>query len=84
MSSPMLDRWALELQWFDITLQHIQGKRNVVTDTISRVTTLGLYQDNDSEDVPSTIDNIVKNSIVEINSADSAPKKPTYNVRKLN
>ena len=83
MSSPVLDRWALELQQFDIKFQYIQGKWNVVSDAISRLRTLGLYRDNDNEDEPSTIDDVVKNIIEEINSADSAPKKPTYNVGKL-
>ena len=46
--------------------------------------TLDLYKDNDNEDEPSTVDDIVKNVIEEINSADSAPNKLTYNVGKLN
>ena len=84
MSSPVLDRWALELQQFDIKFQHSQGKQNVVANTISRLRTLDLYKDNDNEDEPSTVDDIVKNVIEEINSADSAPNKLTYNVGKLN
>ena len=44
-SHPMLDRWALELQQFDIKFQHIQAKRNVAADAISRLRTLNLYQD---------------------------------------
>ena len=46
--------------------------------------TLGLYKDNDNEDEPSKLDNVVENIIKEINSADAAPKKPTYNMGKLN
>ena len=45
---------------------------------------MGLYKDNDNEDEPSIIDDVVKNIIEEINTADSAPKKLTYNVEKLN
>ena len=75
MSSPVLDRWALELQQFDITVQYIQSKQNVVADGIGRLRTLGLYKDNDNEDEPSTIDDIVENVIEEINSAGSAPKE---------
>ena len=63
---PMLHRWALELQQFDIKFQHIQGKRNVVADAISGLRTLGLYQDNDNEDVPSAIEDVVKNIIEEL------------------
>ena len=84
MSSPVLHRWALELQQFDIEFQHIHGKRNVVADAISTLGTLGLYQDNDNKDVPSSIEDIVENIIKEVHSADTAPKKSTYNVGKLN
>ena len=54
MSNPVLDRWALELQQFNIKFQHIQGKKNVVADAISQLRTLGLYQHNGNEDVPIT------------------------------
>ena len=84
MSSPVLDRGAVELQQFDIKFQHIQGKQNAVADTISRLRTLGLYKDNNNEDEPSTVDNIVKTIIEEVHSADSAQKKPIYNVGTLN
>ena len=83
MSSPVLDKWALELQQFDIKFQHIQGKKNVVADVISRLRTLGLYQDNDNEDVPPTIED-VKNIIEEIQSADAESRKLSYNMGKLN
>ena len=63
MSSPVLDRWALELQQFDIKFQHIHSKPNAVADAISRLKTLGLYKDNDNEDDPSTIDVVVDNII---------------------
>ena len=84
MSSAVLDRWALELQQFDIKFQHIQGKKNVVADMISRLGTLGLYQDNKNEDVPPTIEDIVENIIEKIQSADAASRKPGYNLGKLN
>ena len=84
MSSPVIDRWVLELQQFDIKFQHIQGKGNVVADVIPRFRTMGLYKDNDNENEPSKIDGLVENIIEEINSADSAPKKLTYNVGRLN
>ena len=64
--------------------QHIQGKQNVVADAISRLRTLGLYRDSDNEVELSAVDNIVQNIVKEINSTDSALKKPTYNVGKLN
>ena len=86
MSSPVLDRWALELQQFDIKFKCIQGKQNihVVADAISRLRTLHLYRDNDNEDEPPTFDDIVENIIEKISFANSAPKKLTHNVGKLN
>ena len=59
MSSPVLDRWALELQQFNIKFQHSQGKRNVVDDAVSQLRTLGLYQENDNEDVPLTTGDVI-------------------------
>ena len=70
MSIPVLDRWALALQQFDIKFQHIPGKQNVAVDVISSLRTLGLYRDNGNEDEPSTIDDVVKKIIKQINSAD--------------
>ena len=60
MSSPVLDRWALELQQFNIKFQHIQGKKNVVAGAISWLRTLGLYQDIDNENILLTTENVVK------------------------
>ena len=84
MSSPVLDRWTLELQQFDIKFQHIQGKKNVVTNAISRLRMLGLYQDNGNEDVPPTVDDVIRNIIEEVHSTGIAPKRPVYNMGKLN
>ena len=49
MPSPMLDRWALELQQFNIKCQYIQGKRNIVADAISQLRTIDLYQEKDKK-----------------------------------
>ena len=59
MSSPLLDRWALELQQFNIKFQHIRGKRNIVADAISWLRTVGLYQDNDNKDIPLTTEDVI-------------------------
>ena len=42
MSSHGLDHWALELQQFNMKFDHIQGKKNVVADMISRLRMYGL------------------------------------------
>ena len=51
MSSHVLDGEALELQQFNMKFEHIQGKKNMVADVISRLKMFGLYQDNDNEEV---------------------------------
>ena len=84
MSCPVLDRWALELQQFSIKFQHVQGNKNVVADTISRLRRLGLYQGNGNEDVLPTVDDVAKNIIEEVHSTDVVPKTPAYNMGKLN
>ena len=38
-----LDRWSLELQEFNISLEFIQGKLNKIVDIISRLKNEGLY-----------------------------------------
>ena len=45
MNITKLDRWSLELQEFDISLEFIQGKLNTVTDVISHLKNGGLHQD---------------------------------------
>ena len=43
MNVAKLDRWSLELQEFDISLEFIQGKLNKIADVISRLKNEGLY-----------------------------------------
>ena len=43
MNIAKLDRWSLELQEFDISLEFIQRKLNKVVDVISRLKNEGLY-----------------------------------------
>ena len=40
-----LDRWAMLLQDYDIKFIHIKGKDNILTDAISRLHTLDIYED---------------------------------------
>ena len=84
MSSPVLDRWALELQQFNIKFQHIQDKKNVVTYTISQLRTLNLYQDSGNEDIPVTTEDVIENIIEEVHLTDVIQKIPMYNIEKLN
>ena len=50
MNITKLDRWSLELQEFDISLEFIQGKLNTVTDVISHLKNEGLYKEHSVED----------------------------------
>ena len=49
MNITKLDRWSLELQEFDISLEFIQGKLNTVADVISCLRNEGLYQGHSNE-----------------------------------
>ena len=84
MCSPVLDLWALELQQFDIQFQHILGKKNLVADIISRLRTLGLYQDNGNDDLATMDDDMVKNVIQEAHAIEWVPNTAGYNMEKLN
>ena len=50
MNITKLDRWSLELQEFDISLEFIQGKLNTVADIISCLKNGGLYVEHSKED----------------------------------
>ena len=39
-----LDRWAMLLHEYDITFVHINGKDNILTDAISRLCTIDIYE----------------------------------------
>ena len=84
MSSLVFNHWALELQQFDIQFQHILGKKNVVTDAIPKLRTLGLYQDNGNDDIATTDDDVVENIIEEVCAIKWVPNSASYNMGKLN
>ena len=50
MNITKFDRWSLELQEFDISLEFIQGKLNTVADIISHLKNGDLYQEHSKED----------------------------------
>ena len=54
MNIVKLDRWSLELQEFDISLEFIQGKLNKATDVISILKNEGLYIEH-SDEKPTTV-----------------------------
>ena len=84
MSNLVLDSWVLELWQFDIWFEHTSGKNNVVADAISRLRTLGLYQDNGNTDLTKTDDDIVDNIMEEVHTIEWIPNLATYKMEKLN
>ena len=50
MNITKLNRWSLELQEFDISLEFIQGKLNTVADITSHLKNGGLYEKHSKED----------------------------------
>ena len=44
MKSKTMDRWAHELQQYNIKFQHVAGKDNVIADAISHLKTANLYK----------------------------------------
>ena len=73
-----------ELQQFDIQLEHILGKKNVVSDAIYRPRTLGLYQNNGNDNIATTDDDVVENVIEEVHAIKWVPDSAGYNMDKLN
>ena len=57
MNITKLDRWSLELQEFDISLEFIQGKLNTVADVISHLRNEGPYHEhsNREQEVNTTV-----------------------------
>ena len=56
--------------------KHIERKKNIVADAISRLRTFGLYQDHDNEEIQLPLEDVVENIIEEIHSIESTPKIP--------
>ena len=79
MSSHVLDHWALELQQFNVKFEHIQVKKDMVADVISRLRIYRLYQYNNSKEVQLSLEDAVENITEEIHHINSAPTGTTYN-----
>ena len=60
------------------------GKKNVVADVISRLRTLGLYQDNGNDNLAKTDDDVVDNIVEEVHAIEWVPSADGYKMEKLN
>ena len=73
MNITKLDRWSLELQEFDISLEFIQGKLNTVADVISCLKNGGLYVEHSKEDQKVNIVTNLDEKIEEVLDIASKP-----------
>ena len=54
MKNKTMDRWALNLQQYNIKYQHVAGKENVIADAISHLKTANLYKEPKDHEMPKT------------------------------
>ena len=73
MNITKLDRWSLELQEFDISLEFIRGKLNTVTDVISCLKNEGLYKEHSNEDQRASTTTSLTERIKEVLDIASKP-----------
>ena len=73
MNITKLDRWSLELQEFDISLEFIQGKLNTVADVISHLKNGGLYKEHSNEDQKTNTTTSLNERIKEVLDIASKP-----------
>ena len=73
MNITKLDRWSLELQEFNISLEFIQGKLNTVADIISHLKNKGLYKEHSNEDQKANTTTSLDERIEEVLDIASKP-----------
>ena len=84
MNIAKLDRWSLELQEFDISLEFIQEKLNKIADAISRLKNEGLYVEHTDEKT-SKVKVSKEDRIEEILDITTIPSnfKKVFNINKV-
>ena len=60
------------------------GKNNVVADAISRLRTLGLYQENGNDDLAKIDNNMIDNIVEEVHAIEWIPNSAGYKMESLN
>ena len=69
MKSQTMDRWALQLQQYNVKYEHIAGKKNVVADAISCLEAANLYEEPEDHKMfktPESMDDIMENLVLEV------------------
>ena len=84
MNTAKLDRWSLELQEFNISLEFIQGKLNKIMDVILRLKNEGLYIGH-SDEKPATVKVNLQDRIEEILDIATNPSnfERVFNMSKV-
>ena len=75
MKSQTMDRLALKLKQYNVKFKHVAGKESIVADTISHLKAVNLYEEPEDHEVsrtPESIDDIIKNLILEIHPHQSS------------
>ena len=75
MNFTKLNRWSLELQEFDISLEFIRGKLNTVADIIICLKNEGLYKEYSNENQKSNTITSLNERIEEVLDIASKPLK---------
>ena len=69
MKSQTMDILALQLQQYNVKFEHIAGKKNAVSNAISWLKAVNLYEEPEDHKVsktPASIDDIMENLILEV------------------
>ena len=83
MKIAKLDRWAMQLQEYDITIVHIKGKDNILADTTSRLCTVDIYEkamETQHSYAAKTTTTQLDNTVEQIQHVDSSPLLQSLNM----
>ena len=83
MKIAKLDRWVMLLQEYDITFVHIRGKDNILTDTISSLHKIDIYEEAiETQRLPVTQTNITQldQKVDQIQHVDSSQSPQLLNM----
>ena len=74
MKNPTLNRWALELNKYNIVFNDIAGKKNVLADAISRLKQKSLYAEPRDKNNPTAKDRMASRISLRMSTISSPPK----------
>ena len=86
MKITQLDRWAMLLQEYDIRFVHIIGKDNILTDAISRLYTIDIYEkaiENQHSHAVKTTTTQLDETVEQIQHVNSSPLLQSLNMNSI-